>query len=165
MLFLYRWKQEWAGNDGHDRTVNMISTHHNYQPADAWVLSGRLGGKWQRTDLIGRTVRTDAWIADGRIIWEITRRVDLDMHAGVLATDNFSENRYSYGIAVNLLVRRNLRLGVGYNVAGFRDEDLDPQGYNLAGLYIGLEYKFDEDDLSWLASLAAGQRSFMGGTP
>lgn len=165
LLFMYRWKQEWAGDDGYDRTVNMISTHHNYQVTDHLVLSGRLGGKWQSTDLGGQSVRTDAYVADGRVIWDITRRFDLDLHGGLLATDHVSEQRYSFGMAVNVLVRRNLRLGVGYNVAGFSDNDLDPQGYNLAGLYIGLEYKFDEDDLGWLASKAAGQRSYLGDTP
>lgn len=165
MLFMYRWKQEWGGDTGYDRTVNMVSTHHNYQASDDWILSGRLGGKWQTTNIGGQQVHTDAYVADGRVIWDMTRRFDVDLHGGALTTNGLSERRYSYGLAVNMLVRRNLRMGVGYNVAGFSDNDLDPQGYNLAGLYIGLEYKFDEDDLGWLASKAAGQRSYMGDRP
>ena len=47
-------------------------------------------------------------------------------------------------------------------VADRSHDDLDPEGYNVEGLYIGLEYKFDEDDLGWLGSKAAGQRSYMG---
>ena len=101
-------------------------------------------------------------MADGRIIWDMTRRFDLDLHAGAITTDGVDERRYSYGFTVNALIRRNLRMGVGYNFQGFRDADLDPEGYNAEGVYVGLEYKFDEDDLGWLGSKAAGQRSYMG---
>ncbi|EKF75939.1 hypothetical protein A11A3_00555 [Alcanivorax hongdengensis A-11-3] len=162
MLFMYKWKEEWGGDAGVDRTVHLLSTHHNYQPLDNWIFSGRLGGKWQTTHLGALSVDTDAYVADGRIIWDMTRRFDLDLHGGVLTTQGWDEQRYSYGIAVNALVRRNLRMGIGYNAAGFRDNDLDPEGYNAEGVYVGLEYKFDEDDLGWLGSKAAGQRSYMG---
>jgi uncharacterized repeat protein (TIGR01451 family) len=162
MLFMYKWKEHWGGLSGADRTVHMFSTHHNYQAADNWIVSGRMGVKWQRTDLGTVTAYTDAWVMDGRLIWDITRRFDLDLHAGVLGTEGVSELRHSAGIGLNALVRRNLRMGIGYNLVGFRDEDLDPEGYNAHGVYIGLEYKFDENDLGWLGSKAAGQRSYMG---
>ena len=57
---------------------------------------------------------------------------------------------YSLGAGVNFLVKENLRLGVGYNVVGFKDEDLDPESYNDEGFHIGLQYKFDENSLNWL---------------
>ncbi|WP_290502766.1 hypothetical protein [Alcanivorax sp.] len=162
MLFMYKWKTQWGGDSGADRRVHIVSTHHNYQPHDDWIFSGRLGGKWQTTELYELDVDTDAYVADGRIIWDMTRRFDLDVHAGALTTEGVEERRYSFGVGVNALIRRNLRMGVGYNFTGFRDDDLDPEGYNVEGLYVGLEYKFDEDDLGWLGSKAAGQRSYMG---
>ncbi|MCG8392358.1 MAG: hypothetical protein MI745_04685 [Pseudomonadales bacterium] len=162
MLFMYKWKEEWGGASGTDRTVHLFSTHHNYQPHDDWIVSGRIGGKWQDSELGMLNISTDAYVVDGRVIWDITRRFDIDLHGGAITTEGVSERRYSYGFTVNALVRRNLRMGVGYNFAGFRDDDLDPEGYNAEGVYVGLEYKFDEDDLSWLGSKAAGQRSYMG---
>jgi len=162
MLFMYKWKTQWGGEAASDRRVHIVSNHHNFQPHDDWIFSGRIGAKWQQTELGNLDVDTDAYVADGRIIWDISRRFDLDLHGGALTTEGVSERRYSYGVGVNALVRRNLRMGVGYNFSGFRDDDLDPEGYNVEGLYIGLEYKFDEDDLGWLGSKAAGQRSYMG---
>lgn len=162
MLFMYKWKTQWGGDAASDRRVHILSNHHNFQPHDDWIFSGRIGAKWQQTELGNLDVETDAYVADGRIIWDISRRFDLDLHGGALTTEGVSERRYSYGVGVNALVRRNLRMGVGYNFSGFRDDDLDPEGYNVEGLYIGLEYKFDEDDLGWLGSKAAGQRSYMG---
>ena len=162
MLFMYKWKTQWGGDTGSDRRVHILSTHHNFQPHDDWVFSGRLGGKWQTTELHEQDVNTDAYVADGRIIWDATRRVDVDVRAGALTTEGVNERRYSFGVGVNTLVRRNLRMGLGYNFSGFRDDDLDPEGYNVEGFYVGLEYKFDEADLGWLGSKAAGQRSYMG---
>jgi len=162
MLFMYKWKEKWGGDSGNDSTVHLLSNHHNYQAHDDWILSGRLGGKWQTTELDAFSQSTEAYIADGRVIWDINRRFDLDLHGGVLATEGGDELRYSYGLGLNALVQRNLRLGIGYNVSGFRDEDLDPQGYNAEGLYIGFEFKFDENNLDWLDATAADQRSYMG---
>ena len=162
MLFMYKWKEKWGGENGNDSTVHLLSNHHNYQAHEDWILSGRLGGKWQTTELDAFNRSTQAYIADGRVIWDINRRFDVDLHGGLLATGGTNELRYSFGLGLNALVRRNLRLGVGYNVVGFRDEDLDPQGYNAEGVYIGLEFKFDESSFDWLSATAADQRNYMG---
>lgn len=45
----------------------------------------------------------------------------------------------------------NLRAGIGYNVIGFDDDDLDPQGYNLQGFYFDIMFKLDEDLFGWLS--------------
>lgn len=161
-LYMYKWKEKWGGDTGSDNTLHLLSTHQNYQAGDDWILSGRLGGKWQTTELGSLDVTTDAYIANSRLIWDLNRRFDIDLNAGVLATNGGDEVRYSYGLGLNALVRRNLRVGIGYNVAGFSDTDLDPQGYNAKGLFLGFEFKFDESSLGWLGATAAEQRSYMG---
>ena len=55
------------------------------------------------------------------------------------------------GLGASYLVMHNLRLGLGYNFLGFKDKDLDPQGYNLNGVYFDLMFKFDEHLFDWLA--------------
>ena len=90
-------------------------------------------------------------IVDGRLIWDINNRWDIDVHGGVLGTDSMNEMQYSAGIGVNYLVRENLRIGGGYNVSGFEEDDLDTEGYNKEGVYLGLQYKFDEKSLNWLS--------------
>ncbi|WP_216819543.1 outer membrane protein [Vibrio sp. ArtGut-C1] len=161
-LYLYKWKESWGGENANDKMVHILSTHQNYQVYDNWILSGRIGAKMQSTEVESLDINTSTYVADTRLIWDISRRVDIDLHAGLLSTQDFNETSYSYGAGVNYLVNRNLRLGIGYNVKGFDDEDLDPQGYNAQGIYIGFDFKFDENSFDWLSSTAAGVRSFIG---
>ena len=144
-LFFYQNKEKRGGENG-DCSTHILSTHQNYEINEDALLSGRVGGK--KEDCEGAT--SDAVVVDGRITWDLTNRLDVDVHAGVLGTDGVSEKNYSLGAGVNYLLRENLRLGMGYNVSGFKDEDLDPENYNDKGLYMGLQYKFDENSLNWL---------------
>ena len=144
-LFFYQNNEERGGDNG-DCSTHILSTHQNYEVNQDVLLSGRLGGKTEDCD----GVKSDAVVMDGRLTWDLTNRLDLDLHAGVLATDSLGEQQYSFGAGVNYLVRKNLRVGIGYNLTGFQDEDLDPENYNDKGLYIGLKYKFDENSLNWL---------------
>ena len=144
-LFFYQNKEERGGDNG-DCSTHILSTHQNYEINEDVLLSGRLGGKKEDCD----GVESDAVVLDGRLTWDLTNRLDVDVHAGVLATDGMGEQQYSFGAGINYLVRKNLRVGVGYNLTGFEDEDLDPESYNDEGLYVGLKYKFDENSLNWL---------------
>ena len=144
-LFYYQNKEERGGDTG-DCSTHILSTHQNYELNEDVLISGRLGGKQEDCD----GVESGAVVVDGRMTWDLTNRLDVDIHGGVLATDGFDEKSYSLGVGANYLVRKNLQLGIGYNITGFKDEDLDPDNYNDEGLYFGLKYKFDESSLNWL---------------
>ena len=144
-LFFYQNKEERGGSNG-DCSTHILSTHQNYAIKEDVIISGRLGGKTE--DCNGS--KSDAVILDGRVTWDITNRLDVDVHAGVLGTNGLQEKNYSVGAGVNYLVRKNLRVGVGYNVTGFKDDDLDPDNFNDQGVYVGMKYKFDENSLNWL---------------
>ncbi len=90
-------------------------------------------------------------IIDGRVIYYINRRWDLDLHAGILGTDGFRSRRYSYGLGINYLVMKNLRAGIGCNGIEFEDSDLVPQGYNLQGFYFNMMFNLDEGLFGWLS--------------
>ncbi len=147
-LWLYQWKRE---ESSVDREVHLFSTHQNLQLSDDWIVSGRLGLKYEQYDLLDTRFNTNVALMDGRLIWDMTRRIDLDIHGGVLATNDGDELRYSLGLGVNYLLNRNLRINAGYNLAGFKEKDLDGEGYNAQGPYIGLQFKFDEKAFDWLA--------------
>jgi len=144
-LFFYQNKEERGGDNG-DCSTHILSTHQNYEIKEDVLISGRLGGKLE--DCNGS--ESDAVILDGRVTWDITNRLDVDVHAGVLGTNGLQEKNYSVGAGVNYLVRENLRVGLGYNITGFKDDDLDPDNFNDQGVYLGLKYKFDENSLIWL---------------
>ena len=69
----------------------------------------------------------------------------------MLASGNGGRSRrHAFGVGVAHVLERDLQIELGYNVVGFRDEDLDPDGHNARGLRFGLRYKFDEQAFGWL---------------
>ena len=151
MLFLYQNKLERGYDADGDCDAHILSTHQSYEIDDSKTVSGRLGGKTERCSKGGTTSSSNAVVMDGRFIWDITNRWDTDVHGGLLATSGFDELQYSAGLGINYLVKRNLRVGVGYNFKGFEEDDLDSEGYNKQGVYVGLQYKVDENSLGWLS--------------
>jgi uncharacterized repeat protein (TIGR01451 family) len=150
MLLMYNWKEEKGVSPGLRRSVHLLSTHQNLQLDNRSVLSGRLGGKHQKIRL-GEQLSSDFTVlADVRLNFDFNRRVNVDVHGGVLATDNLSEVRYSAGAGIYYVFNKNARVGVGYNFGGFADDDLDAESYHAHGLRFGFQYKFDEDSLKWL---------------
>ncbi|WP_051536972.1 SPOR domain-containing protein [Shewanella marina] len=146
-LLNYEWIAE---QDETDRHAHLFTTHHNLRLNEDWMLSGRLGLKYE--DLVIEDVELDnlSSVLGVRALWYIDRRWDLDIHGGVLATDSFKGYRHNLGLGVNYLAAKGLRVGVGYNFYGFKEEDLDPEGYYAEGAYIMLNYKFDESWFNWL---------------
>ncbi len=147
MLVAYEWKTEHADVN---RDAHILTTHQNYKFSPKTTLSGRLGLKWERFVEYEQDYDSIATIIDGRAIYYINRRWDLDLNAGVLGTDWFDSRRYSFGFGVNYLVMKNVRAGLGYNLIGFDDKDLDPQGYNLQGVNFDIMLKLDEGLFGWL---------------
>lgn len=164
-LYLYKWKERWGGSSLSDRTLHLVSTHQNLKATDDLTLSGRLGGKWQDTRLDALRVSTGVYLADARVSLDLNRRWSLEAHAGALFSNGGREQRYSAGLGARLQVRRNFRLGLGYNLSGFRDPDLDAEGYNAEGVYLSLEVKFDEQSLEWLDHKAGGESPRLGVSP
>jgi uncharacterized repeat protein (TIGR01451 family) len=151
MLFLYENKLEHGFDAEDDCNKHILSTHQNYQINESIAISGRLGNKYEKCNNSGVDVSTNTTLADGRLIWDINKRFDADIHGGVLATDGLREQQYSTGLGINYLLKQNMRVGAGYNIKGFKDDDLDSEGYNKQGVYVGMQYKFDEKNLGWLS--------------
>ncbi len=150
MLFQYQWKVDRADGETLDRDTHVLSTHQNFQLGAGVTLAGRLGGKQQTNFLIDRDFKSAAYLADIRVIMDLSRRWTVDLRTGILATGSGESIRHSFGAGVSYLVDRNLELHLGYNTTGFRDEDLDGEGYNAHGVRFGIRYKFNENLFHWL---------------
>ena len=149
MMFMYQWKED-SEEDGNDRSAHLLSLHQNAKFGEHWIASGRLGYKYQQYDVLSTDFSSDVILLDSRITWDINRRWDMDVIAGVLATNSFDESRFALGFGFNYLIKKNLRVGVSYKFAGFRERDLDEEEYNKKGFSIGMQYKFDESIFGWL---------------
>ncbi len=145
---LYAYK--WDVNDTNNENTHILSTHQHYRVNDELDVSGRLGGKKQTLQQGDTDHATSAVLADARALWDVTEKASLDVHGGLLATDGASEKRYAFGAGFTYNVLNNVRLGAGYNFAGFDDKDLDPEGSNTRGAYVGLQMKADEALFGWL---------------
>ncbi|MCK5917796.1 MAG: DUF11 domain-containing protein [Cocleimonas sp.] len=159
MLFLYENKLERGFGAEDDCNKHILSTHQSYQINESISISGRLGNKYEKCSNDGLDASTNTTLADGRLIWDINKRFDADIHGGILATDGVREKQYSAGLGINYLVKQNMRIGAGYNIKGFEDDDLDSEGYNKQGVYVGMQYKFDEKNLGWLSGEKQQDRS------
>lgn len=149
-LYMYQLKQDYDPDADLREAVHLLSTHQNYKFNTDLTMAFRLGGKYQRTKIDGFKLNSTAVVADTRLLWDITKRWQMDLRGGVLKTSGDGA-RKSAGLGFSYLVDKDLRVGFGYNFVGFRDEDLDPRGFNAKGIYLNLQYKFDEDDLQWLS--------------
>jgi len=149
-LFMANWKVDYGPRDGQDRTTYLLSTHQNRQIASNANLSGRAGARWSDIDFESGSVSSHVFMADVRGTFDIRRRWELDLRGGWLGTGGPLDGKYSLGFGLSWIAERNLRIGLRYNVIGFREDDLDEQGYNAQGVRIGLQVKFDEDWFKWL---------------
>ncbi len=150
MLFMYKLKQEKGVTNGVERTAHVLSTHQNLQVDEGTTLSGRVGLKHDTSRYDQIMVTDFAMLADARLSFDLGRRLNIDTGVGALSTNSFAEVRYSMGMGVNYTLNKNLRLSLGYNLVGFKDEELDAEKYNAEGGRIGLQYKLDEELFQWL---------------
>lgn len=149
-LYMADWKEDYGPRDGQDRTTYLLSTHQNRQISSNAYLSGRAGARRTDIDFESGSISSHVFMADLRGTFDIYRRWELDLRGGWLGTGGPGDGKYSFGFGLSWIAQRNLRLGLRYNLIGFREDDLDEQGYNAQGLRIGLQVKFDEDWFKWL---------------
>ena len=154
LLLLAEWRRERGELAGDDVDRFTLSAQQNWKPSRRWTLSKRLAAKLVDTDYGDANSRTAAALADARLSIDLARRWELDLVGGALGTaadgPGIDELEWAAGAGVAWLAERNLRLALGWNVAGFTDRDLDERGVLRQGLRAGLEFKFDEELFGWL---------------
>lgn len=150
-LLLAKWHEDRGPTDGADGTTYIVSNHHNRQINRKLSVNARIAGKRQKRRFTDNNTTSKAVLMDAHLIYDINRRWEMDIRAGWLGTSRVRTGRFSAGVGIHWLADRNLRLGLAYNIIGFREEDLDEQNYNAKGIHVGLQMKFDEDWFQWLA--------------
>ncbi len=150
-LYYASWTENYGPEDGQDSRAYILSTHQNRTVNEKVTVSGRLGAKWQTTRFGTGDINSELALLDLRTTIDLARRWEIDLRGGVLSIGDGGGQRYSIGAGFSWIVDRNVRLGFTYNLKGFREEDLDEQGFNAEGLHIGLDLKFDEDWFQWLS--------------
>ena len=146
-LFKYEYKFEDDNTNpsaDNQRHVNVLSALWNWQPTAEFQVSALYATKIV-LDNSGNDHEFDsAHLTSGRITYDLTRRVDIGLNASALFDGKLRSVQYGFGPEVGFLVMKNLRVGVGYNFLGFRDEDLAESGYTNPGFFLNMRLKFDE---------------------
>ena len=127
------------------RTVEIISLHANWQPRRPYVFSGRYAAKWVNEKSNSLATKNNAQLISGRAIWEFAPRWDIGVNASMMVGNSTQSKVYGLGVELGFLVMENLWISGGYNVFGYRDEELASGEYTSKGAFIRLRYKFDED--------------------
>ncbi|KAF0174490.1 MAG: hypothetical protein FD161_3553 [Limisphaerales bacterium] len=125
------------------RQVHILSLHANHKPSAEWTLSGHYAGKLS-LDTAPQRSTYHAHLLSGRALYELTSRWDVALNVSTLFSERMASAQFGVGPEIGVTLRRNLRLGIGYNFLGFRERDLSEQAYTSHGVFIALRLKFDE---------------------
>lgn len=146
-LGLYELRAENDENPGVDyrRTSHAVSLHADYHPSRPWWLTGRVAAKRvSETFLGGLRSNYTAWLVGGRITWDLSERWDVGLQHHLMGSPQGNARQHSYGVEAGYLIKANLWVSLGYNVRGFRDDELTGAAYTRKGVYLRLRFKFDE---------------------
>ena len=75
----------------------------------------------------------------------MTRRFDLGAHTAVLHSWESDVMDYSTGFDVGMTLAKNVWISLGYNFAGFRDDDFSASRHTAQGPYLSIRIKADQD--------------------
>lgn len=123
---------------------HIVSVHADWHPSRTWWLNTRVAGKRQTNYFNDSQSRHTAYLVGARLTHDITERWDVSL-MGYQMWSPGSSKQYAAGAELGYLITSNLWLSAGYNVRGFRDDDLTAGEYTNQGAYLRLRFKFDEN--------------------
>ena len=135
-----------TADDATSFSKHIFSVHADYHPSRPWWFTGRLAGKWQTDKFEGRSDSYSAFLASGRVNYDITPKWDASvLGAAMYSPKGANTTQYALGIETGYQVAKNLWLSAGYNWRGFRASDMTGSEYTQRGAFLRLRYKFDEE--------------------
>jgi uncharacterized repeat protein (TIGR01451 family) len=125
------------------RLVNNL--HANWQLNPALQLGTQYGVRYVSSTFDGEQYAglSDLFGLDLRR--QLNRRFDLGVHAAALHSWESDVMDYSAGFDVGMTLAKNMWVSVGYNLAGFRDDDFSASRHTAQGPYLNIRIKADQD--------------------
>ncbi len=125
------------------RIVNNL--HANWQLDPSMQLGLQYGARYVSSTFEGDKYSGISDIVGADLRRQLTRRFDLGAHTAVLHSWESDVMDYSFGLDVGTTLAKNVWVSVGYNLAGFRDEDFSASRHTAQGPYIQIRIKADQD--------------------
>ncbi|NNF04784.1 MAG: hypothetical protein HKN17_09985, partial [Rhodothermales bacterium] len=126
------------------RTAHVVSSHVNRRWIARTTVNGRWASKWANESSSGIAVAESAHLVAVRLRHDLTHMIDIGATGRSLFDAGFESVTWGFGGEVGALVVDNLRVAAGYNVFGFRDEELSIDAQTDRGFHVHIGFKFDE---------------------
>ncbi len=123
----------------------MNNLHANWQLNPALQLGLQYGVRYVSSTFEGEKYSGVSDIAGFDLRRQLTRRFDLGVHAAALHSWESDVMDYSTGVDVGTTIAKNIWISVGYNFAGFRDDDFSASRHTAEGPYLKIRIKADQD--------------------
>jgi hypothetical protein len=124
--------------------MHIVTAQLNVQPSRFITLSPRYAGKLGTDVTGGESTRLNAQLVALRGLVDLSTRWDAALTGSFLGSNSGRSREWGLGAEMGRRLFTNLRVAVGYNVFGFRDDDLTDVHSTSRGLYLDLGMKVDE---------------------
>ncbi|MEL6859404.1 MAG: hypothetical protein AAFO74_13535 [Pseudomonadota bacterium] len=128
-----------------DRTKIVNNFAANAMVSDQTQVSVYHGIKYVETDFEGARADSVTQLVGGEVRHDLSPKVDLGFQTTWASGSASSTSAWSYGPSVGVTPKENIWVSVGWNVAGFDDEDFEAARYKQQGPYLKLRAKFDQN--------------------
>jgi hypothetical protein len=131
-----------AGTADSSRVVNNLNA--NWQLDPTTQLGVQFGTRYVRSTFDGE--RYDGWSGLSGIDFrrDLTPHVDIGAHGTMLESFASGVRDHAVGLDVGFTLARNVWISLGYNFAGFHDDDFEASRYTAQGPYLKFRMKADQ---------------------
>ena len=117
----------------------------NKQISDRWQLSSNYGIKYVETSFAGQNYSGVSHLLGAETRFDITERIDIGVHGSMLHGQSSGTTSYAYGPSIGISPVDNAWFSLGYNVIGYKEEDIEAAAYSQKGAYVKFRFKFDQN--------------------
>jgi uncharacterized repeat protein (TIGR01451 family) len=139
----YDERNDLSGSFESSRLVNNL--HANWQLDPKLQLGLQYGVRYVSSSFEGEKYDGISDIAGFDLRRQLTRRFDLGVHGAALHSWESNLMDYSAGFDLGTTLAKNIWISVGYNFAGFRDDDFSASRHTAQGPYLKIRIKADQD--------------------
>jgi uncharacterized repeat protein (TIGR01451 family) len=146
-LDLVSEKRKGAGENNTTRKI-IHNIHINKKTGKNTQISLHHGIKHSIENIFERELNSTIDTGKLEIRKDISENWDIGLHAGYLHDWDLGNWEQLYGMSLGVSPVDDMWLSLGYNVAGFTDEDFSQSEYTAQGPFLRFRYRLDQDSLS-----------------
>jgi uncharacterized repeat protein (TIGR01451 family) len=137
---------ETSDADGSIESARIINNlNANWQLDMRTQLGLQFGARYVRSTFDGDRYSGTSTLLGLDVRRDLTATFDIGLHGSMLSSLDANVGDQSIGVDVGMTLVKNVWISVGYNFAGFRDDDFEANRYLAQGPYIKFRMKADQD--------------------